>query len=52
VRPFQFAAPTTVDGTLALLEEHGPDASLLAGGQSYLILLRQGLVAPEVLIGL
>jgi carbon-monoxide dehydrogenase medium subunit len=52
VRTFQFVAPASVEQTLALLGEHGPDASLLAGGQSYLILLRQGLVAPEVLIGL
>ena len=52
MRTFQFVAPTSVEATLALLGEHGPDASLLAGGQSYLILLRQGLVAPEVLVGL
>jgi carbon-monoxide dehydrogenase medium subunit len=52
VRPFEFAAPDSVEATLRLLEAHGPGASLLAGGQSYLILLRQGLVAPEVLIGL
>jgi carbon-monoxide dehydrogenase medium subunit len=52
VRPFDYAAPTSVDQTLRLLGEHGPDASLLAGGQSYMILLRQGLAAPELLIGL
>ncbi len=52
MRPFHFVAPASVEETLALLGEHGPDASLLAGGQSYLILLRQGLAAPEVLIGL
>jgi carbon-monoxide dehydrogenase medium subunit len=52
VRPFDFVAPASVDETLRLLGDHGPGASLLAGGQSYLILLRQGLVAPELLIGL
>jgi aerobic carbon-monoxide dehydrogenase medium subunit len=52
VRPFDFQAPTSVEETLRLLGEHGPDATLLAGGQSLMILLRQGLVAPELLIGL
>jgi CO/xanthine dehydrogenase FAD-binding subunit len=52
VRPFDWAAPTSVEQTLRLLGEHGAGASLLAGGQSYMILLRQGLVVPEVLIGL
>jgi carbon-monoxide dehydrogenase medium subunit len=52
VRPFDFVAPTSVDEVLRLLGEHGDGAALLAGGQSYMILLRQGLVAPEVLVGL
>lgn len=52
VRPFDFQAPTSVDETLRLLGEHGSGAALLAGGQSLMILLRQGLVAPELLIGL
>lgn len=52
MRSFDFLAPTSIDETLRRLGEHGPDATLLAGGQSLMILLRQGLVAPEVLIGL
>jgi aerobic carbon-monoxide dehydrogenase medium subunit len=52
VRPFDFQAPTSVGATLRLLGEHGPDATLLAGGQSLMILLRQGLVAPGTVIGL
>ncbi len=52
MRSFDFLAPTSIDETLQRLDEHGPDATLLAGGQSLLILLRQGLVAPKVLIGL
>lgn len=52
MRPFEFQAPTSVAETLRLLGEHGPDATLLAGGQSLMILLRQGLVTPELLIGL
>lgn len=52
VRPFDFQAPASVGQTLRLLDEHGADATLLAGGQSLMILLRQGLVAPGTLIGL
>jgi CO/xanthine dehydrogenase FAD-binding subunit len=52
VRPFDFRAPTSVEETLRLLGEHGSEATLLAGGQSLMILLRQGLVVPELLIGL
>jgi carbon-monoxide dehydrogenase medium subunit len=52
VRPFGFQAPTSVEETLRLLGEHGSEATLLAGGQSLMILLRQGLVVPELLIGL
>jgi carbon-monoxide dehydrogenase medium subunit len=49
---FTYTAPTTVDEALGLLREHGQDATLLAGGQSLMILLRQRLVSPEVVVGL
>jgi carbon-monoxide dehydrogenase medium subunit len=49
---FTFAAPTTVDEALTLLHAHGDEATLLAGGQSLMILVRQRLVSPTVLIGL
>lgn len=48
----EYIAPTTIDETLDLLAEHGDDAKVIAGGQSLLILMREGLVRPEVLIGL
>ena len=31
---FDYFAPTTVNEAVALLEEHGDDAKILAGGQS------------------
>ncbi len=31
---FDYFAPTTLDETLELLSQHGPDAKALAGGQS------------------
>lgn len=49
---FRYLGPTTVEETVALLREHGDDATLLAGGQSLMILLRQRLVVPGVLVGL
>jgi CO/xanthine dehydrogenase FAD-binding subunit len=48
----RYLAPTTVEETLDLLDEHGDDAKVLAGGQSLLILIREGFVRPEALIGL
>jgi carbon-monoxide dehydrogenase medium subunit len=47
-----YLAPTSLDEALALLAEHGDEAKVVAGGQSLLVFLRQGLLAPTVLIGL
>jgi aerobic carbon-monoxide dehydrogenase medium subunit len=44
--------PTTIEEALSLLETAGDDAKILAGGQSLLVLLRLGLVAPDRLISL
>lgn len=44
--------PGTLDEALALLDERGDEAKLLAGGQSLLVLLRLGLVSPDALISL
>jgi carbon-monoxide dehydrogenase medium subunit len=52
MRPLDYRAPGSVEETLDLLQRYGDVATLLAGGQSLLILLRQGLVTPEVLVGL
>jgi carbon-monoxide dehydrogenase medium subunit len=32
--PFEYVAPSTLDQAIRLLQQHGPDARLLAGGQS------------------
>lgn len=50
--PFSYARPTTVDEAVALLDEHGPDAELLAGGTDLLIQLRDGEIAPSLVIDL
>ncbi len=43
---FQYSAPRTLDEALALLEQCGPDAKVLAGGQSLIPLLNMRLAAP------
>src|SRR4051812_49866736 len=48
----EYLAPTSIDEALALLAEHGDEAKLVAGGQSLLVFLRQGLLQPRYLIGL
>jgi carbon-monoxide dehydrogenase medium subunit len=47
-----YEAPTTVDEALGLLSELGDSAKVLAGGQSLLIFLREGLIQADTLIGL
>jgi aerobic carbon-monoxide dehydrogenase medium subunit len=49
---FDYAAPTTLDEALATKAEHGEDASVLAGGQSLLPAMKQGLSYPELLVDL
>jgi len=50
--PFDYAAPESVEETLALLAEYGADAKLLAGGQSLMPLLNMRLARPAVIIDL
>jgi len=48
--PFDYFAPATVEEAVALLEQNGEEAKLLAGGQSLVPLLNFRLVRPKVLI--
>jgi aerobic carbon-monoxide dehydrogenase medium subunit len=48
--PFEYAAPTTLDEALALLQEHGEEAKVLAGGQSLVPLMKLRFAAPTALI--
>ena len=47
---FDYFAPSTVDEALALLQEHGDEAKILAGGHSLIPLLKLRLTEPGVLI--
>ncbi|MDT7948560.1 MAG: xanthine dehydrogenase family protein subunit M [Thermoflexus hugenholtzii] len=50
--PFEYVAPSTLDQAIRLLQQHGPDARLLAGGQSLIPMMRFRLANPRVLIDL
>jgi carbon-monoxide dehydrogenase medium subunit len=50
IRNFNYHRAETIAETLSLLEKFREDYKIICGGQSLLILMRQGLVAPENLI--
>ncbi|WP_322798925.1 xanthine dehydrogenase family protein subunit M [Thermoflexus sp.] len=49
---FEYVAPSTLDQAVRLLQQYGPDARLLAGGQSLIPMMRFRLANPRVLIDL
>ena len=49
---FDYACPKSLDEALALLEQHGDEAVLLAGGQSLMPVLAFRLAAPGLLVDL
>ena len=50
IENFEYFTPKTVKEALTLLSKYGEDCKIMAGGQSLLILMRQGLVRPKYLI--
>lgn len=50
IRDFKYFSPKTLKEALTLLDEYRDECKVIAGGQSLLILMRQGLVTPEYLI--
>jgi carbon-monoxide dehydrogenase medium subunit len=49
---FDYAAPSSIPETISLLQEHGDEAKILAGGHSLLPLMKLRLAAPGILIDL
>jgi carbon-monoxide dehydrogenase medium subunit len=47
---FEYFSPQTLKEALTLLDKYGEECKVIAGGQSLLILMRQGLVMSEYLI--
>jgi CO/xanthine dehydrogenase FAD-binding subunit len=50
MKPFVYQAPSELAAVLSVMSEYGPDAKLFAGGQSLLVMLRQRLLAPALLV--
>lgn len=50
--PFDYSAPMSVDEAIRLLQQHGEDAKLLAGGHSLLPLMKLRLATPGYLVDL
>jgi carbon-monoxide dehydrogenase medium subunit len=48
--PFNYYRANSIEQALSLLDEHGDDAEVLAGGQSLMAMLNLRLLAPEALI--
>jgi carbon-monoxide dehydrogenase medium subunit len=50
IKDFEYFAPKTLKEALTLLDKYQDEGKIICGGQSLLILMRQGLVAPKYLI--
>jgi aerobic carbon-monoxide dehydrogenase medium subunit len=49
---FDYQEPTTLKKAFALMEKHGDDGRVIAGGTSLIIMMRQRLLTPKVVISL
>ncbi len=47
---FEYVAPSTLDQAIGLLATYGPEAKVLAGGQSLIPAMRFRLITPRVLV--
>src|SRR4030067_3614836 len=47
MKDFEYFAPKTVGESLSLLSQYKEESKIIAGGQSMLVIMRQGLLAPE-----
>jgi len=47
---FAYARPASLSEAVALLDAHGPDARVLAGGTDLIVRLRDGSAAPSIVI--
>lgn len=52
MHPFTYERPVTLEEAVALLDEHGPEAQIIAGGTDLVIGLRDGTIRPRVVIDL
>ena len=52
VKNFRYLEPESVSEAAGILQEHGWQAKAMAGGQSLILLLREGLIQPEIVVSL
>ncbi len=52
MKNFRYLEPESVSEASALLQEHGWQAKAMAGGQSLILLLREGLIRPDIVVSL
>jgi carbon-monoxide dehydrogenase medium subunit len=52
MQAFDYTRPATLSEALALLDEHGPEACVLAGGTDLVVALRNGTLRPRLVIDL
>jgi carbon-monoxide dehydrogenase medium subunit len=52
MRKFEYLKPKTLDETIALLNQYGKKASLIAGGTDTIVMIKQKTMAPDLLISL
>lgn len=50
IKDFEHFAPKTLDEALTLLDKYRDECKVIAGGQSLIVLMRHGLVAPKYVI--
>jgi aerobic carbon-monoxide dehydrogenase medium subunit len=48
--PFEYERASSVEGAIAALEQHGPEARVIAGGHSLLPMMKLRLAKPEYLV--
>ena len=47
---FDYVAPTSLEEAIALLDTHGADAKIVAGGQSLIPLMKFRFASPAILV--
>ena len=47
---FEYLAPSTLDEAISMLNDHGPEASVLAGGQSLIPMMKLRLATPAYVV--
>jgi carbon-monoxide dehydrogenase medium subunit len=50
MKDFEYFAPKTLDEALSLISQYKGEAKIIAGGQSILVVMRQGLLASEYVV--